>query len=370
MFAHRLNQDTELHLLEPRHADELFRLVDANRAHLRPWMPWVDGTRSVEDIRAFCRNGLRELAENGCFEVSIRHRGAIAGVIGVHAIDWVNRRTALGYWLDEAHQGRGLMTTAGRAIISHLFHRLQVNRIEIHAAAGNTRSRAVPERLGFVHEGTHRQDMRIDERCFDREVYAMLREDWPEPPVEIAFSRPLAENAELRLLLPHYAEEMFAVNDANRAYLRPYMQWIDGTTGPEDTRAFIRRALQRMADGTEAHWGVWCEGRFAGTIGTAAPFDFVNKKVEFGYWIAEDLQGRGLVTAASRVMLAYLFDILGLNRAELRIRTVNARSRAVADRLGFSLEGVQRQAVQHDGEAGDMACYGLLREEWEGAICC
>jgi len=64
-------------------------------------------------------------------------------------------------------------------------------------------------------------------------------------------------------------------------------------------------------------------------------------------------------------MLAYLFETLGLNRAELRIRTVNTRSRAVTERLGFILEGIQRHAVLHDGTARDMACYRLLREEWE-----
>jgi len=179
------------------------------------------------------------------------------------------------------------------------------------------------------------------------------------------FAYRLADDTELHLLEPRHAEELFRLVDANRARLRPYMEWIDGTAGPEDSRAFIRRALQRMADETELHWGIWCEGRFAGTIGTAGTFDYNNKKAEFGYWISEEFQGCGLVTAARRAFLAYLFETLGLHRAELRIRTINARSRAVAERLGFILEGVHRQAALHDGAAGDMACYGLLREEWE-----
>ena len=66
-------------------------------------------------------------------------------------------------------------------------------------------------------------------------------------------------------------------------------------------------------------------------------------------------------------MLAYLFTVLELNRAELRIRTSNTRSRGVAERLGFTLEGIQRQAVWSDAVPADMACYALLRAEWETA---
>ncbi len=71
------------------------------------------------------------------------------------------------------------------------------------------------------------------------------------------------------------------------------------------------------------------------------------------------------MTAAAGAMLEYLFTVLDLRRAELRIRTSNARSRGVAERLGFTLEGIKRQAAWTDDVPGDMACYGLLREEWE-----
>jgi hypothetical protein len=48
MFAYSISQDLSLALLEPRHAEELFRLTDANREHLREWLPWIDGVRAVE----------------------------------------------------------------------------------------------------------------------------------------------------------------------------------------------------------------------------------------------------------------------------------------------------------------------------------
>jgi ribosomal-protein-serine acetyltransferase len=178
MFSYRLDDETALHLLQPQHAEMLFALIEANRTTLRTWLPWLDDVREVEHVRVFCRRGLHELAENGNFILGIWHREALAGVLEVHHIDWDDRRTSLGYWLGAEFQGKGLMTGACRTVIDHLFTHMSLNRVEIRAATGNTRSRAIPERLGFTWEGTLRQHQRLYGRYVDLEVYGMLREEW------------------------------------------------------------------------------------------------------------------------------------------------------------------------------------------------
>ena len=80
MFPIRLNDDVALELLEVRHADELFRVTDANRAHLREWLPWVDGTTSLEDTKAFIQVVRKQLFDNKGFQTAIRFRGALVGV--------------------------------------------------------------------------------------------------------------------------------------------------------------------------------------------------------------------------------------------------------------------------------------------------
>jgi len=65
---------------------------------------------------------------------------------------------------------------------------------------------------------------------------------------------------------------------------------------------------------------------------------------EIGCWLEPAAEGRGLITAACRMLLAYAFDERGLHRAEWRCRADNARSSAVAERLGMTLEGVLREA--------------------------
>jgi ribosomal-protein-serine acetyltransferase len=178
MFVHGIDQDTALSLLALRDAEELFTATDANREHLRRWLPWVESVRSVDDTRAFIRSSLDQHARNNGFQCAVRFRHNIVGVVGYHWIDWANRSTHIGYWLAADHQGRGIMTKACRALVDFAFGELELNRVEIATADGNSRSRAIPERLGFVEEGLHRQAERLADRYVDLRLYAMLRSEW------------------------------------------------------------------------------------------------------------------------------------------------------------------------------------------------
>ena len=144
-----MDADTQLDLLEEQHAEELFAVVDRNRSYLRRWLPWLDQSTSPEQARIFIRANLQLLAARNGFACALRHHGAIAGVLGLHAIDWPNRKTSLGYWLDEAQQGKGLVTGACSALLDHVFGELGLNNVEIGCAVGNEKSCAIPERLGF-----------------------------------------------------------------------------------------------------------------------------------------------------------------------------------------------------------------------------
>ena len=97
VFGYELGENTELRLLEERHAEQLADLTDRNREHLRTWLPWVDASRTVEDSKNFIRSTLRQFAENNGFQAGIRHEGRLAGVVRYHAIDWEHRNTSPGH---------------------------------------------------------------------------------------------------------------------------------------------------------------------------------------------------------------------------------------------------------------------------------
>lgn len=157
--------------------DDLYALTVANRAHLAPWMPWAADIRR-EGTRTYVAGALAQRERDDGFQAVILVDGAIAGSMGYHRVDWINRSTSMGYWLAAAHQGNGVVTRAVRALVGHAFSAWELHRVEIDAAVANVRSRAVPERLGFVEEGVRRDGERFGERYVDLVVYSMLAPDW------------------------------------------------------------------------------------------------------------------------------------------------------------------------------------------------
>ncbi len=167
-----------MRVLEDADAPELFALIDANRAYLAHWMPFVGQTRGVADSLAFIRAARRQQEENRGMQLALIADDRIIGVAGFHAIDWVRKSTSIGYWLAADRQGAGTMTAAVCALLDHAFDRWGLSRVEIRAGVLNARSRAIPERLGFREEGVLRSAERIGTRVIDHVVYVMTARDW------------------------------------------------------------------------------------------------------------------------------------------------------------------------------------------------
>jgi ribosomal-protein-serine acetyltransferase len=157
-------------------AEEVYRLVEANRDRLESWMPWTESTRSPADVRDFIERSLRsehDLEANGIWV-----DGRAAGTIGLR-VNLLQNNGELGYWIGEEFEGRGLITRACRLFIDHAFGELGLHRISLHAGVGNQRSRAVAERLGFREEGVIRDGDRVGGgRYVDLVAYGLLEDEW------------------------------------------------------------------------------------------------------------------------------------------------------------------------------------------------
>lgn len=178
MFYFKLNDDSELRLLELRHAENLFSLTDKSRHHLREWLPWVDFIKEVSNSKVFIESTLKQFGDNNGFQAGIWFRGELAGVIGLHGISWTNKSTSIGYWLGEEFQGNGLITNACKAVIDYCFNELELKRIEIRAATENQKSQAIPERLGFQKEGCVRGSELLYDRYVDHYIFGLIKEDY------------------------------------------------------------------------------------------------------------------------------------------------------------------------------------------------
>jgi ribosomal-protein-serine acetyltransferase len=164
--------------LELRDSEDLLPLIESNRAYLREWLPWLDMTRTIDEMIAFVDSAIRQQASGLGFQAGIWFQGSIVGIIGYHHLEWANRSTCIGYWLAESFQRRGIMTKACRALVEYAFEDWHLNRIEIRCAVGNMKSRAIPERLGFKSEGHLRQAEWLYDHYVDHIVYGMLAEEW------------------------------------------------------------------------------------------------------------------------------------------------------------------------------------------------
>jgi ribosomal-protein-serine acetyltransferase len=174
----RIDDDTVLKILEPDDADALFALVDSNRLYLRQWLPWVDANKTLENSRQFIDSTVEQYKLNFGFQCGIWFRGVMAGIIGFHSVDWMNRNVEIGYWLGEKFQGHSIVTKSCRALVEYAFYVYMLNRVQIRCATGNTKSNAIIERLGFLKEGTARQAELLYDHYIDLIVYGMTADEW------------------------------------------------------------------------------------------------------------------------------------------------------------------------------------------------
>lgn len=178
MFHIQVDKELFLAVLEKQHAEELFQLTDSSREYLREWLPWVDFTLSVEHSAQFIQAALEQYSHNDGFQLGIFQYGKLAGVIGLHHINWANKSTSIGYWLGEDFQGEGIMVRSCQAVIQYCFNELELHRIEIRAAVGNKKSQAVAEKLGFQREGCLRETEWLYDKYVDHLVYGLLEKEY------------------------------------------------------------------------------------------------------------------------------------------------------------------------------------------------
>jgi ribosomal-protein-serine acetyltransferase len=165
-------------------AAALAKAISDSFDHLVSWMPWATPEATTE---RFQRRRLR--GPSGSWEpdgeysygILLPESSAVIGAAGLH------RRIGpkaleLGYWVHVDHTGKGVATTAARALTSACFDMQDITHVEIHCDAANHASAAVPRKLGFHLVG---EDARIPEAPSEegrRLMWRMTKDQWLAPP--------------------------------------------------------------------------------------------------------------------------------------------------------------------------------------------
>lgn len=156
-------------------------------------------------------------------------------------------------------------------------------------------------------------------------------------------------------------DEIHALICEQRDHLAPWMPWA--RQPKDETAAFLAQAVEQETRDEGVQLAITERGRIIGVCG----FHAVNRRdlsTSLGYWLAAPAQGQGTVTLAVEAMLELAFGEWGMHRAEIRAAVGNARSRSVPERLGFTQEGVLREAERFADRYKDLVVYSLLAPEW------
>ena len=159
-------------------AAALFALVDAHRAALASWLPWVAATHSQQDSLAFLQHSVAARQQGSQYDWLILVDGQLAGVCGLHTVSAANRRACVGYWLAPPYVGRGVMQAALQQLCGQAFGTLGLLRLVIDPALANVRSIAVAQRAGFRFEGVLRQHLWLHGQTHDAACYSLLATEW------------------------------------------------------------------------------------------------------------------------------------------------------------------------------------------------
>ena len=153
--------------------------------------------------------------------------------------------------------------------------------------------------------------------------------------------------------------------------LRPYVPWAGSVPALADSEAVCRKAQARFRLREDLMMLIFervngaaessAEGELLGGTGLHR-MDWKARRFEIGYWRRSGHEGRGIATEAVHTMARLAFDELQAQRVELRIDNVNRASWRVAERCGFTLEGVLRcESLAPDGTWRDMRVYSKVR---------
>jgi len=157
-------------------ADALLEAVLESVDRVSPWLPWCHLAYSLEDSRvwiAHCEDAWQAATEYN-FAI-VDEAGRLLGGCGLNQLRPEHRLANLGYWVRTSATGRGVATTAVRALADFAFRETDLVRLELVVAAGNETSHRVADRVGALREGIAHDRLYVHDRAHDATVYALLR---------------------------------------------------------------------------------------------------------------------------------------------------------------------------------------------------
>lgn len=160
---------------------------------------------------------------------------------------------------------------------------------------------------------------------------------------------------------------MFAAHiEHNREHLTPWLPWVESIVDVPSATAWLRNYADKLARDAGRIYGIWRGDDLIGGV-LFRTFEPDQGSCEVGCWLGAGVEGKGLMTAAARVLVDWAFRVRGMTRVYWQTTPANTRSIAVAKRLGMTEEGVLRKSFAHNGIHHDVMVLSILADEWQAA---
>lgn len=204
--------------------------------------------------------------------------------------------------------------------------------------------------LGFQYTGEVRYRGNNIRKAFEKCIY----------PYASSFGVP---GYTIREAIYEDAGIIFDAIDKNRDDLRTWLPFVDGLKSVGDEQAFLSSSLQVPYEERDIVYMIEKGKSICGLIGFHFS-DRANHRTEIGYWLLPEYRGKGLVTRAVHHLCLLAFFEKGFNRIQIRCAVGNAASNAIPQRLGFKLEGTERDGeLLINGEYTDINVYSILKKD-------
>jgi len=226
-------------------------------------------------------------------------------------------------------------------------------RLKAITGPENTGSRAFHEALGFTVEEVEGYSPSAGARL-------VFTKPLGRPPEGAGGEIDLGEDVTMRPLRLGDAEELHRVIGANAGHIGAWLPFAEQPFAR--TSAHVRRMVRDFEAGRGLGMVVLDRRRLVGAVSFVDPTP-EHSLTSIGYWLAEEAQGRGIMTRAVAAMVREAFDRWGFRRVEIRVAADNGRSRAIPERLGFREEGLLRAGHTVGGRTYDEVLYGLLADD-------
>lgn len=171
------------------------------------------------------------------------------------------------------------------------------------------------------------------------------------------------ESLRLELTALHHAEGLYNAVDANREHLSAFLPWVDHMQSVANFTDYIMHCEYLHNQKKEVSFVIKYQDLIVGRVGLHN-IDHEHKHASIGYWLTKNAEGKGIITRCCKTLIAYAFSQLALNRIEIKAAVRNTKSIAIAEKLHFTKEGIQRKAERINNQFVDLVMYSLIKNEW------